>query len=127
MFHFLPVLPLADSVSTAAGSATSSGAAAGTSGSSIITIILYVVIFGGAMYFILFRPQRKKTKKEQAMRNNIQVGDEVVTIGGIYGRVVSLKEDSLILESSMDHSKMRVARWAVQNNQTVHDTDTPTK
>lgn len=95
-------------------------------GMSIIVMIGYLVIIFGAMYFLLIRPQRKKQKEEKKMRENLQVGDEIVTIGGIYGRVISLKEDSLVIESASDHSKLTVARWALQTNLTVHD-DTASK
>ena len=88
-------------------------------------ILIYAVIFG-AMYFLMIRPQRKKQKEEQKMRENLQVGDEIVTIGGIYGRVVSLKEDTIVIESQSDHSKITIARWALQSNLTVHD-DAPAK
>ena len=76
--------------------------------------------------FFLIRPQKKKEKAEKLMRENLQVGDEILTIGGIYGRVISLKEDSMVIESKSDHSKLTVARWAMQQNLTVHD-DTPSK
>ena len=95
-------------------------------GMSIIVMIGYLVIIFGAMYFLLIRAQRKKQKEEKKMRENLQVGDEIVTIGGIYGRVISLKEDSLVIESASDHSKLTVARWALQTNLTVHD-DTASK
>lgn len=95
-------------------------------GMSIIVMIGYIVIIFGAMYFLLIRPQRKKQKEEKKMRENLQVGDEIVTIGGIYGRVISLKEDTLVIESASDHSKLTVARWALQTNLTVHD-DTASK
>lgn len=83
-------------------------------------IIVYALIFG-AMYFIFIRPNRKKQKEEQKMRENLQVGDEIITIGGIYGRVISLKEDTMVIESKADHSKLTIARWALQQNLTVHD------
>lgn len=83
-------------------------------------IAVYAVIFG-AMYFIFIRPNRKKQKEEQKMRENLQIGDEIVTIGGIYGRVISLKEDTMVIESKADRSKMTIARWALQQNLTVHD------
>lgn len=89
-------------------------------------MIVYLVIIFGAMYFILIRPQRKKQKEEKKMRENLQVGDEIVTIGGIYGRVISLKEDTMVIESISDHSKITVARWAMQSNLTIHD-DAPSK
>ncbi|MBO5358743.1 MAG: preprotein translocase subunit YajC [Clostridia bacterium] len=83
-------------------------------------IVVYAVIFG-AMYLIFIRPNRKKQKEEQKMRENLQVGDEILTIGGIYGRVISLKEDTMVIESKADRSKLTIARWALQQNFTVHD------
>ncbi|MBR5222864.1 MAG: preprotein translocase subunit YajC [Clostridia bacterium] len=88
--------------------------------SLIVMVLVYAVLFGG-MYFIFIRPNRKKQKEEQKMRENLQVGDEVLTIGGIYGRVISLKEDSMVIESKADRSKLTIARWALQQNLTVHD------
>lgn len=98
----------------------------GSSGSGLgLMLVFYAVIIGG-MYLILIRPQKKKQKAEKKMRENLQVGDEIVTIGGIYGRVISLKEDTIVIESMSDHSKLTIARWALQSNLTVHD-DVPTK
>ena len=88
-------------------------------------ILIYAVLFGG-LYFLMIRPQRKKQKEEKKMRENLQVGDEIVTIGGLYGRVISLKEDVIVMESISDHSKITIARWALQSNLTVHD-DAPAK
>ena len=93
---------------------------------SIILMVLWLAVIFGAMYFIMIRPQRKKQKEEKKMRDNLQVGDEIVTIGGIYGRVISLKEDTIVIESASDHSKLTIARWALQTNLTVHD-DTVSK
>ena len=73
------------------------------------------------MYFILIRPQRKRDKEMQKMRNNLQVGDEVTTSGGIIGRVVSLREDTVVIETGSDRSKIRIKRWAIQSNETLHD------
>lgn len=95
-------------------------------GGSILFMIVYLVIIFGVMYLLLIRPQRKKQKEEKKMRENLQVGDEIVTIGGIYGRVISLKEDTIVIESQSDHSKLTIARWAMQTNNTVHD-DAPAK
>ena len=107
-----------DTASTTGDAAQSSGIGI----SMFIPLILMVVLF----YFFLIRPQKKKEKAEKLMRENLQVGDEILTIGGIYGRVISLKEDSIVIESKSDHSKLTIARWAMQQNLTVHD-DTPTK
>ena len=100
-------------------------AAQGGKGSLVVMLVVYAAIFG-AMYFFLIRPQKKKQKEEKKMRENLQVGDEIVTIGGIYGRVISLKEDTIVIESQSDHSKLTIARWALQSNLTVHD-DVPAK
>ncbi len=84
---------------------------------SLVMIVLMLAL----MYFMIIRPQKKKEKEEKQMRENLQVGDEILTIGGIYGRVISLKEDAMVIESKSDHSKMTIARWALQQNLTVHD------
>ena len=94
--------------------------AANGKGSAIYMIVMLLVMFG-AMYFFIIRPQKKKEKEDKKMRENLQVGDEILTIGGIYGRVISIKEDSIVIESKSDHSKMTIARWAMQQNLTVHD------
>ncbi len=88
---------------------------------SIISTILPFALLIVIMYFMIIRPQRKKEKETQSMRNNIQVGDIVVTIGGIEGIVVNIKEDTLLLESGDNRNKIRVKRWAVQTNETVHE------
>ena len=75
---------------------------------TFLPIILMVVIF----YFFLIRPQRKRDKAERDMRNSIQVGDEISTIGGFIGKVVSLKEDTLVIETSADRTKLKLYRWA---------------
>ena len=94
-------------------------------GSLLPMILIYAILFG-ALYFFMIRPQKKKQKEEKKMRENLQVGDEIVTIGGIYGRVISLKDDTIVIESLSDHSKITIARWALQSNLTVHD-DVPAK
>ena len=73
------------------------------------------------MYFIILRPQKKREKEEQKMRNNMRVGDEITTIGGICGRVVTIRDDSLVIETGADRNKMTIKKWAVQSCDTVHD------
>ena len=55
------------------------------------------------------------------MRDNIQIGDEITTIGGIMGKVVTVKEDSLVIETGADRNKMKIARWAVSTNNTANE------
>lgn len=98
-------------------------ATTGGTGGSWALMIVYIAIIGLALYFLMIRPQRKRQKKEEQMRSNVQVGDEIVTIGGFYGRIISIKDDTMIIESPGDHSKQKIAKWAVQTNMTVHDGD----
>lgn len=86
---------------------TASGS--GSMWSSIIMMALIIVVF----WFFIIRPQRKKDKETAKMRSELQVGDEIVTIGGIIGIIVSMKEDSLVIETGSDRSKVRLARWAI--------------
>ncbi len=87
----------------------------------IISFLPMILIFV-VMWFILIRPQKKREKEAQMMRNNVQVGDEVTTVGGIVGRVVSLREDTVVIETGSDRDKIRIKRWAIQSNETLHDT-----
>ncbi len=106
---------------TLAKETTATTAGQQTGAQSIITMVIWLAVMGLALYFLIIRPQKKKTKEEKKMRESLQVGDDIVTIGGIYGRVISLKEDTIVIESKSDHSKMTIARWALQSNLTVHD------
>ncbi len=73
------------------------------------------------MYFLMIRPQQKKQKEEQKMRNSLRVGDELTTIGGIKGRVVAIKDDTITLETGSDRTKMQFEKWAIQTVHTKHD------
>ncbi len=90
--------------------------AAGDTGSSTIILVVYIVIIVAAMYFFMIRPNKKKQKQEEEMRNSVEVGNEILTIGGIFGKVVAVKEDSFIVESGPERSKIRIAKWAIQQN-----------
>ena len=83
-------------------------------GESIFSIILIVVMFV-ALYFFMIRPQKKQEKEQNDMRNNLKVGDEITTIGGIIGKVVSIKEETVTIETSHDRTKIRILRSAVRN------------
>lgn len=94
---------------------TSSAAGGGYS-----MFILLGVMFV-AMYFLTIRPQKKRQKEEQEMRNAVEVGDEVTTIGGFIGKVVNIKEDRLTIETGTDRTRMTVTRWAIQQNNTANE------
>ena len=78
---------------------------------SIAGIGLMIVLF----YFFAIRPQKKQEKKDAEMRNNLQVGDEVTTIGGIIGKVVSIKEETFVLETTKDRTRIRFLRGAIRS------------
>lgn len=80
-----------------------------------LTLVLSMGLIGVAFYFISIRPQRKREKKQTELRNSIEVGDEITTIGGIIGRVVSVKEDTMVLETAGERSRIRFKRWAIQD------------
>ena len=95
------------------------GTDANQSGSIWGMLIIYALIFG-AMYLILFRPQNKKRKQEEKLRQTAEIGDEIITIGGIVGRIVSIKEDTdtIVIETGADRIKIRIKRWAIGSNST---------
>lgn len=98
------------------------GATTGAGGQqNPMSMVIMMAALFGVMYFVMIRPQKKKQKEEQNMRDNIQVGDEITTIGGIMGRVVTTKEDSLIIETGADRNKMKITRWAVSQNNTANE------
>ena len=116
MFEFIPLLANLFGGGAAAGS----GAEGGATGGNPMSLILMVGLFA-VMYFVMIRPQKKKQKEEQQMRDTIQIGDEITTIGGIMGRVVTVKEDSIVLETGADRIKLKFQRWAIQTNNTANE------
>lgn len=84
--------------------------------SSLILMVVMVV----AMYFLMIRPQKKRQKEEQNMRDSIQVGDEITTTGGIMGRIVTVKDDSIILETGADRVKIKFTKAAIYTNDTAN-------
>ena len=82
-------------------------------GSSVTSILIIVVMFV-ALYFFMIRPQKKQEKQIADMRNNLQVGDEITTIGGIIGKIVSIKEETVMIETGHDRTKIRILRSAVR-------------
>lgn len=91
-------------------------------GSMLGMVAIYAVIIG-LVYLFLIRPNSKKKKEEAAMRNNLEIGDEITTIGGIVGRVVAIKdeEDALIIETGSDRVKMKFKKWCISSVDTVKE------
>ena len=81
----------------------------------ILVQLLPLILLFAVMYFLMIRPQKKKDKQIQDMRKSLQVGDEIVTIGGICGKIVKTKEDSFIIQVGADKVKFEMMRWAVSS------------
>ena len=76
------------------------------------TIIMLVVLFA-IMYFLMIRPENKRKKKAQEMRDSLKKGDVITTIGGIVGKIVSVTKDTIVIETSEDRVRMELTKWAV--------------
>ena len=80
------------------------------------TILMLVVLFA-IMYFLMIRPENKRKKKAQEMRDSIEVGDKIVTIGGMVGKVVHVTGDKLTFETGEDRVRIEITKWAVSSNE----------
>ena len=87
----------------------------GTQGgaNSAIVMVIYIVAIVAFFYFFMIRPQKKQEKEAAALRNSLEVGDEITTIGGIIGRVTHIKDDVITIETGPDRNKIRVRRSAI--------------
>lgn len=95
-----------------------------TAMSYVMTFLPLILIFV-AFWFFLIRPQKKKDQKVAEMRRNVAVGDEIVTIGGVVGKVLSVKEDSIVIYCGSDKTKMEFKKWAV--SEVTKKNDKPAK
>lgn len=80
-----------------------------------ISSILILVVFVAFMYFFIMRPQKKQEAETKKMRDSIIVGDEVTTIGGLFGRVCNVRDDTITIENGADRTRIKVARWAIRS------------
>ena len=87
-----------------------------------MSLVIIAVMFV-ALYFFMIRPQKKQEREINNMRNNLQVGDEITTIGGIIGKIISIKEETVMIETGHDRTKIRILKSAVKNVD-VHAEDT---
>ena len=105
-----------------AATAATDAAAEGTEVSPIVSLlftfaplILIFVVF----WFMMIRPQRKKDKQVKEMLNNLKAGDRICTIGGIYGTITGIQDDTVRLSVGKDNMSMVVARWAIRSVEEV--------
>ncbi len=114
-------------LASAAAEATAAPAAAATAApgqevnsvAAMVTTFLPLVLIFVVFYFFLIRPQRKKDKQVKEMLNNLKAGDRVCTIGGIYGTIVGIKDDTVTLSVGRDDTNMVIARWGIRSVEEV--------
>lgn len=80
------------------------------------TLLLPLVLMLALMYFLMIRPENKRKKQAEEMRNSLKKGDQITTIGGIVGKIVHVTDDNIIIETSDDRVRMELAKWAVSTN-----------
>ena len=83
--------------------------------------VIYLVAMIAIFYFLLIRPQKKRQKQQQNMLDAMQVGDKIVTIGGIMGTVYKIKEDTVTVETSSDKNKIKFEKSAIAKVLTIHE------
>ena len=93
---------------------TTTQAAVGGTGTTIMSIVMIAAIIA-VFYFFMYRPQKKQEKEQKNMRDSLAVGDEITTIGGIIGKVVSIKEETVLIETGRDKTRIRFLRTAIRN------------
>ena len=108
---------LAATTTTAATGTTT--AATGLGGGDIFSLVIPMVLMFAVFYFLLIRPQRKKDKKVKDMLSALKVGDRISTIGGIFGTITAIKDDTIELNVGKDNVKLILARWAIRQVEDV--------
>jgi len=92
---------------------------AGAGGGDILGMILPMVLMFGVFYFLMIRPQNKRKKKEKEMLSALKVGDRICTIGGVYGTITAIKDETIELSVGKDNVKLIFARWAIKNVENI--------
>ena len=82
-------------------------------------MIIMLVLFIGIFYFMILRPEKKKKKEAETLRNSLHKGDKITTIGGITGKIVDVKDEKIVIETSEDQVRMELQKWAVMTNDTA--------
>ena len=90
--------------------------AAGAGSASMMSLLLPLVLMIAMMYFLMIRPENKRKKQAEEMRNSLKKGDQITTIGGIIGKIVQVTDETIIIETSDDRVRMELTKWAVSTN-----------
>ena len=100
---------------------TTTGTGTGAEPVSMFGPILMMVVMIGILYFTLIRPENKRKKEAQKLRETVKVGDKITTIGGIVGTVVNVKEERFVLETGADQVRIEFEKWALSTNETADE------
>ena len=119
MFDSLFGIAAAVAETAATGAAATGEATTGGSIASLAVTFLPMILIFVVFWFMLIRPQRKKDKQVKEMLNNLKAGDRICTIGGIYGTITGIKDDTITLSVGKDNLSMVVARWAIRSVEEV--------
>lgn len=84
-----------------------------------MSMIIMMVVMIGVFYFFLIRPENKKKKAMNEMRNSLKVGDNITTIGGVVGDIVHVKDDNIVIEVGADKVRLEFTKWAISTNNTA--------
>ena len=85
-------------------------------GNSAVAMIIMLVAMVAIFYFMMIRPENKRKKEAEELRSSLKVGDQITTIGGIVGTVVSVKDDKFVIETSADQVRIELMKWALSTN-----------
>ena len=95
------------------GTTGTTGTGTGSTAGGTIQLVLSMVVLFAVFYFFMIRPEKKRKKKIEEMRSSLSVGDPIVTIGGMKGKIVSMSDDSITFETGEDRVRIEVAKWAI--------------
>ena len=82
-------------------------------------MLIMIAVFIAIFYFMILRPENKKKKDAEALRNSLHRGDKITTIGGIIGKIVDIKDEKIVIETGEDQVRMELQKWAVMTNDTA--------
>ena len=84
-------------------------------GNDMMSTVLMLVLMFAMLYFFMIRPENKRKKEAQNMRDSLAVGDEITTIGGITGTICAVKENTIVIETGADRVRVEFTKWAVSS------------
>ncbi len=106
---------------TAFAEGSAAATAQPSAGSSILTLVVPLVIMFGLLYFMAIKPQKKRDQELKDMQANLQVGDEIITSGGIVGIIARIGDDTVVIETGGERHKLRIKTWAIAENVTASE------